>query len=89
MINALFWFLHRITGIILIGGVAVHLLVMQYGVAFHYGEVIRTAFLLSAVYHASYGLWGLSVEYIRSAAVRRLSQGVIILLSVALTGMAV
>ncbi|MFA5353979.1 MAG: hypothetical protein WC291_07105 [Thermodesulfovibrionales bacterium] len=88
MASPLFWLLHRITGLFLIGGLAVHFLTMSYGRLIPFGTAMRRAFLLSAIYHVFYGLWGLSVEYIRSTAVRRLIQGGIIILAIGLIALA-
>jgi succinate dehydrogenase hydrophobic anchor subunit len=42
--------------------------VMHYGLKISYPSVFKLAFVLSAVFHGFYGLWGIAEEHIRQSA---------------------
>ncbi|NTU43263.1 MAG: hypothetical protein HGA78_09510 [Nitrospirales bacterium] len=85
MTTAVFWLFHRITALILMVGLPLHLLIMHNGISFPWhSRAAKTVFLLSAVYHAAYGLWGLAVEYLRSGGmIRKTAQMVILFAAIA------
>ncbi len=65
------WLLHRITGLLLIGGIAVHLSSLYTGFALSFNRAFLLLFLCLLVFHGVYGLWGITVEYVNSKQILR------------------
>jgi succinate dehydrogenase hydrophobic membrane anchor protein len=78
---ALRWAAHRLTGAILVFGLGLHFSVMHFsGPSELTYEAVRerlmqpawtafnAAFLVAAIYHGLYGLWGIGIEYVRPGA---------------------
>lgn len=72
------WLIHRVTGLVLLGGLLIHFFLMHYSGPDHIAHAAVTArlanpwwrsfdvmLLLSAVYHGYDGLWGIVSEYMR------------------------
>ncbi len=88
------WLFQRITGMLLIGGLILHFVIMHF-IGTHeltYAFVMKrlsnpwwkafdVAFLLTAIYHGFNGFWGLALEYAGSGKLLRLSQAIILLLA--------
>ncbi|MEW5745100.1 MAG: succinate dehydrogenase, hydrophobic membrane anchor protein [Nitrospirota bacterium] len=81
------WLLQRVTGVLLVAGLAVHFFVMHYSGAGQIGyeavvqrlsnpcwKAFDMLFLVAAVYHGFNGLWGMAIEYVRSAGLLKLLQ---------------
>jgi succinate dehydrogenase hydrophobic membrane anchor protein len=78
------WLLQRLSALLLLGLVGVHLAAIHYlaGAGLSYGAVaarlaspswrlIEEATLLLAVFHAMNGLWTIGEDYLRNAALKR------------------
>jgi succinate dehydrogenase / fumarate reductase membrane anchor subunit len=85
------WLLQRISGAVLVAGLALHFYVMHFAGSGNLTyEAVRQrlddpwwiafnmAFLLSAVYHGFGGLWGICLEYARGAALKALQSLVLV-----------
>lgn len=81
------WFLHRATGVILLIGLLVHFVLLHYSGAEQLDPEVVIArlsspfwmafnfiFLVSAVYHGFYGVWGIAIEYLNSDKHRKLAK---------------
>lgn len=79
------WLFHRITGIILLAGLTIHLYIMHFSgqeqisyefvrarILNPYWKTFNIVFLISAVYHGFYGMWGIATEYSVSRKVKSL-----------------
>ncbi|MCL5022389.1 MAG: hypothetical protein M1497_03315 [Nitrospirae bacterium] len=93
------WLLHRITGLLLIAGLAVHFAVMHFSgpEGITHEVVLRRlsnpwwiafnlAFLAAAIYHGFYGLRGLAVEYVGSLRLQRVCLWLIVVTASLLMG---
>lgn len=102
MKETLLWLFQRITGAILFMGLGIHFYVMHYmgTEQLSHGLVIarlnepgwiafNAAFLVSAIYHGFYGLWGIFLEYITGRAAQRVAGVVLTGMSIALTGVGI
>jgi succinate dehydrogenase / fumarate reductase membrane anchor subunit len=82
--------LHRISGVILLAGLAVHFRVMHFAgtdsltyeaVAARLRDpfwiAFNALFLVSAIYHGFMGLWGIAIEYVRAGRLLRATRSVI------------
>lgn len=81
------WLFQRITGVFLVAGLALHFIIMHYSGPdqISYDVVIKrlsnpfwktfdAVFLISAIYHGFNGMWGITVEYVRTPWLLRASQ---------------
>jgi succinate dehydrogenase / fumarate reductase membrane anchor subunit len=84
------WLLQRITGLLLIAGLAVHFGVMHFSgsrqishefvlrrISSPYWKAFDLAFLSSVIYHGFNGLWGIALEYVSSPKRLRFSKGLL------------
>ena len=91
------WFLQRITGLILFAGLIVHFYIMHYSGAENITyEAVMTRlssplwkafdiiFLVSVLYHAFNGLWGISIEYIKKEGNLKTLRAILVVLSIIL-----
>jgi succinate dehydrogenase / fumarate reductase membrane anchor subunit len=83
------WLLLRVTGVILLAGLALHFYTMHYGGPAQTGNYWKTfnfIFLLSAIYHGFNGLLGIMLEYVRSPITQKILEGVLIISALILVG---
>lgn len=98
MKGALGWLFQRVTGVLLVAGLAVHFIVMHYSggeqtsyeavaqrLANPFWKAFDIAFLVSAVYHGFNGLWGMADEYVRSRPLTALLKGALLITALLLT----
>jgi succinate dehydrogenase / fumarate reductase membrane anchor subunit len=89
--GAVGWLFQRLTGLVLIAGLLLHFSTMHFSgpQQVTYEVVLRRIsnplwktfdlfFLAVILSHGFYGLWGIALEYIRSAKLLKLFQGVIL-----------
>src|SRR5512135_3253696 len=85
------WLFQRVTGLLLLAGLAVHFGVMHFSgsqqinhefvlrrISSPYWKTFDLAFLSSVIYHGFNGLWAISLEYVSSPKWLRLSKGFIV-----------
>ncbi len=91
MKGVMLWLFQRVTGVILIAGLAVHFGVMHFSgsqqishefvfrrISSPYWKTFDLVFLSSVIFHGVSGLWGLALEYVSSPALLRFSKGVML-----------
>ncbi|MFO0754008.1 MAG: succinate dehydrogenase, hydrophobic membrane anchor protein [Thermodesulfovibrionales bacterium] len=91
------WLFQRVTGVLLVAGLAVHFLVMHFSgpekithavvlerISSPWWKTFDVVFLSAALYHGFNGLWGLAEEYIRPAGLRRAAKTALFLLAAVL-----
>lgn len=85
------WFLHRVTGVLLVAGLLAHFLIMHYSgpeqITYAYvmqrfsnplWKLFDIAFLLSVIYHGFYGIRGIALEYISAPKLLRAAKALIL-----------
>jgi succinate dehydrogenase / fumarate reductase membrane anchor subunit len=90
--GALGWFFQRLTGIVLVPVLLVHLFTMhryhEHGLAWEsvtklmanpYWKVLEIAFLVAALYHGLNGLYAIFQDYVKSAGLRLTLFGLVVL----------
>lgn len=91
MKGALGWLFQRVTGVLLVAGLAAHFVVMHYSGSEQTGyqavaqrlshplwKAFDLSFLGAAVYHGFNGFWGMADEYVRSRSLRALLKGALL-----------
>ncbi|MBZ0155925.1 MAG: succinate dehydrogenase, hydrophobic membrane anchor protein [Alphaproteobacteria bacterium] len=91
------WLLQRVTGVLLVAGLAVHFLVMHFSgpekithavvlerISTPWWKTFDVVFLTSVIYHGFYGMWGLAEEYIRPEGLRRAAKAALLLMAAVL-----
>ncbi len=81
------WFIQRVTGVLLVAGLLVHFIIMHYSgpeqITYAYvmarfsnpfWKLFDLLFLLSVIYHGFNGVWGIVLEYVSSAQLRKVLQ---------------
>jgi succinate dehydrogenase / fumarate reductase membrane anchor subunit len=85
------WLFQRVTGLVLLAGLAVHFGVMHFSgsqqidhefvlrrISSPYWKTFDLAFLSSVIYHGFNGLWGIALEYVGSPRWLRFSRGLLV-----------
>ncbi len=85
------WLFQRITGLVLLAGLAVHFGVMHFSggqqishefvlrrISSPYWKTFDLVFLSSVIYHGFNGLWGIALEYVSSPGWLRFSKGLLV-----------
>lgn len=91
------WLLHRITGVILVFGLLYHFVFMHFMGHDNYSyeavmqrlsepswKIFNIIFLLSALYHGFYGLYGVVTEYVRENSLKRFLKFMVFIAPIAL-----
>ncbi|MDA8325215.1 MAG: hypothetical protein M0033_03260 [Nitrospiraceae bacterium] len=95
--RTLFWFLERASGAALAFALAVHFMIIHFKGpdAFQHGNIFLRlsrpswlafylVFLSALIYHGSYGLWGIAVEYVKGAGALKTVKTLLLMAATAL-----
>jgi len=85
------WLFQRVTGLVLLAGLAIHFGVMHFSgsqqinqefvfrrISSPYWKTFDLAFLSSVIYHGFNGLWGIALEYVSSPKWLRFSKSLLV-----------
>ncbi len=98
MKGVLGWLFQRVTGVVLVAGLAIHFIMMHYAgtgqtsyeavarrLTNPFWKAFDLAFLGAVIYHGFNGLWGMADEYVSSRPLTVLLKGALFITALLLT----